>query len=150
VSGRRWSLGRLLLVLAAGGLALVVVAGGVLLKLAELSYRNLEATRVANERAAVRELRRLVATRRPDGPPPAPAVEEAEGYRRRLLPGAAAGRFVYMAVPLERGESGRSSFCADASGVLRFDLEGADPPTADGACPAHWLILREDLTAPLP
>jgi hypothetical protein len=147
VSAPRWQ--RVVLGLGIGLVALVVLAVAVLLKLAELSYRSLETARAADERAAVGELRRLLSARRPGAPPLPPAAEEAGGYRWRLVDGATTGRFAYVAVPQEREDGGRSAFCADAGGLVRFDLKGEEPALVDGACPASWLILREDLPAPL-
>jgi hypothetical protein len=134
-------------VLALGLLGLVLVAGAVLLKLAQLSYESLKATRARNERAVVHDLRTLLAARPPDSPLPPEAVE-ASGYMRRLHLGATAGRFAYVAVPLDPQASGRSSFCADASGLVRFSLEGEEPRLVDGACPASWLVLSDDAPAP--
>jgi hypothetical protein len=142
-----WSGRRILLVIGLGILGLVLAAGAVLLKLAQLSYESLKATRAQNERAVVRDLRALLAARRTDSPLPSEAVE-ASGYKRRLHVGDTAGRFTYVAVPLDPLASGRSSFCADASGLLRFSLEGEEPELVDGACPASWLVLSDDVPAP--
>jgi hypothetical protein len=139
---------RVLLVAGLGVAALAVAAVVVLLKLAEISYRQQKASQGANERATVRDLRAALAARRPQEPPPPVTPEQAAGYRRRLETGTAPGRFAYVAVPVERGSSGRSSFCADASGLLRFSLEGAEPALEDGACPASWLILSDGVDAP--
>ena len=141
-----WSWGRVLLVLGLGILALALVAGAVLLKVAELSYQDMKSTQGANERAVVSELRQLLAAR-PKGGPPRPLAEAASGYKRRLHLGAA-GRFAYVAVPLEPHSSGRSSFCADAGGLVRFSLEGEEPAVEDGTCPASWLILSDGVPAP--
>jgi hypothetical protein len=137
---------RALLAVALGLPALVLVGGVVLLKLAQVSYQEMRASQGANERAVVGELRALLAARH-GGASPAPIAELGSGYRRRLHAGGAGG-FAYVAVPLERHVTGRSSFCADGSGLVRFSVEGEEPSLADGSCPRTWLILSE--TAPGP
>jgi len=122
-----WSWPRVLLIFGLGMVGLVLVGGAMLLKVAELFYQSMKSEQGANERAVVSDLRALLAAQRPGQPPRPPAAAEASG---------------------EAHSSGRSSFCADASGLVRFSLEGEDPPFADGTCPASWLILSDGAPAP--
>jgi len=44
--------------------------------------------------------------------------------------------------PAQVGTSGQSSFCSDATGVIRRDPTGAAPAVAGGLCPAAMLPLQ--------
>jgi hypothetical protein len=91
-------------------------------------------------------------------PLPEPVNGERAGYARRFYPGRAADSeeihlrslspssllgFAYVATPLPANTVGGRAFCVDATGLIRFDLDGAPPAVSEGACPTSWLILRE-------
>jgi type II secretory pathway pseudopilin PulG len=56
-------------------------------------------------------------------------------------PGWADG-FTVVAMPISAGTTGQSSFCVDASGVVRKDPTGAAPAAAAGLCPAAMQPLQ--------
>jgi hypothetical protein len=93
----------------------------------------------------------------PSLPLPEPLNGERAGYARRFYPGPAADAdeirqralspsslqgFAYLATPLPSDVVGGRAFCADATGLVRFNLDGTPPTVAGSACPANWLILR--------
>jgi len=49
--------------------------------------------------------------------------------------------YTVTGVPANLGTSGQSSFCSDASGVIRKDPTGAAPAVAGGLCPVAMLPL---------
>ena len=46
--------------------------------------------------------------------------------------------FAYVAVPLQPGKTGVRSFCVDASGDIRSQIDGSEPEIEDGVCPMDW------------
>jgi len=56
-------------------------------------------------------------------------------------PGWADG-FTVTAMPIAAGTTGQSSFCVDATGVIRKDPTGANPAVAGGLCPAAMASLQ--------
>jgi type IV pilus assembly protein PilA len=59
------------------------------------------------------------------------------GYTITALPGGAGNTtFVSAAVPVVVGTSGQRTFCADETGVIRFDVTGGGAPGTDLACEA--------------
>jgi hypothetical protein len=76
------------------------------------------------------------------------------GYDRKLFLGPAAPRgglvptspssavaFAYVAVPAQQGRTGMRAFCADATGVVRFNPAGTMPSISDGTCPDSWSVV---------
>jgi hypothetical protein len=74
-------------------------------------------------------------------------LRERHGYRRRFDPGpppadpigsiaspSSLTSFVYTAVPIAPGRSGRRSFCLDVRGWVCPDPSGREPATRDGQC----------------
>jgi type IV pilus assembly protein PilA len=72
------------------------------------------------------------------------------GYEYRFIPGPPAppdvvqggqvsptslGGWAYVAVPLQPGQSGVRSFCADMSGQICYRPDGSPPDSGDGTCP---------------
>jgi type IV pilus assembly protein PilA len=84
------------------------------------------------------------------GTNPASATPQKSGYQFQYFPGAVAATipagspctagwadgFAVTAMPIAPGTTGQSSFCVDASGVIRKDPTGAAPAVAGGLCPA--------------
>ena len=60
--------------------------------------------------------------------------------------GCSAGGYVdgytISAVPAAKGTSGQTSYCSDASGVIRTDPTGTTPAPAGGLCPAAMTPLQ--------
>jgi type II secretory pathway pseudopilin PulG len=70
------------------------------------------------------------------------------GYRRTLYLGEAADlagaaqpispssvrSYAYVAVPLQRGQTGVRAFCGDVNGVVCATADGSEPEVADGQC----------------
>jgi len=42
--------------------------------------------------------------------------------------------YAYVAVPMNRGQTGVRGFCGDANGIVCFTPDGSEPEVADGAC----------------
>ena len=59
------------------------------------------------------------------------------GYTLTALPGGVGNTvFVAASVPKTVGVSGQRTFCADETGVVRFDVTGGGAPATDSACEA--------------
>jgi type IV pilus assembly protein PilA len=82
---------------------------------------------------------------------------QRRGYQFRFVPGPQAppevvergevsptslGGWAYVAVPVQPGQTGVRSFCADMSGIVCFRPDGTPPDVSSGACPAS------DVSAP--
>jgi hypothetical protein len=99
----------------------------------------------------------------PDYPPDAPYFldstllqpEQRHGYRFRFLPGPTAelregergspsslDGWAYLAEPIVLNQTGVRAFCADASGLVCSDLDGAMPDASGGACPSSCSPLQ--------
>jgi type IV pilus assembly protein PilA len=52
------------------------------------------------------------------------------------------GGYAVVALPVNQGTTGQSSFCTDASGVIRKDPSGAAITPAAGLCPAALTALQ--------
>jgi type IV pilus assembly protein PilA len=76
------------------------------------------------------------------------SLEVKNGYRRAFHPGKRAARarslegYAYTAVPAAKGTSGLRSFCAEGSGIIRFDPQGGDINAVGGVCPATLQPLK--------
>ena len=64
------------------------------------------------------------------GPPPGPEVTQ----RGQVSP-TSIGSWAYVAVPIQPGQTGVRSFCADVSGVVCYVPDGSPPSAGNGACP---------------
>jgi hypothetical protein len=73
--------------------------------------------------------------------------DEDEIRRRALSPSSLLG-YAYVATPLPADIVGGRAFCADATGLVRFNLDGTPPAPLDGACPTTWLILADAAVKP--
>ena len=86
-----------------------------------------------------------------DGPPnfldsPLTSGQPKSGYVRTLHLGPAPAEitpgmsptsvtaFAYVAVPINRGQTGVRGFCGDSSGMICYTVDGSDPDVVDGAC----------------
>lgn len=79
------------------------------------------------------------------------------GYRFRFVPGLEAPAevkqqgeispssltgFAYLAEPAQPGQTGVRAFCADATGIVCFDLDGRLGEAPDGTCPADCNVVQ--------
>jgi hypothetical protein len=62
------------------------------------------------------------------GPPPDSAPEGAP-----ISPSSVTS-YAYVAVPMNRGQTGVRGFCGDANGIICYTVDGSEPDVADGAC----------------
>jgi hypothetical protein len=60
-----------------------------------------------------------------------PPAEAAEGTP--VSPTSVAS-YAYVAVPIQRNQTGVRGFCGDANGIVCFTPDGSEPEVVDGAC----------------
>ena len=62
------------------------------------------------------------------GPPPESAPEGVS------ISPSSVTTYAYIAVPVNRGQTGVRGFCGDANGIICYTADGSEPDVEDGAC----------------